>query len=353
MNQLVMSPAAARTAGVIFVIFIMIIFLIWIATGFYTLKPGQSAAVRVFGAATTEPVSEEGFHWNWPSPIGRTNVYEVSENRSAEIGYNTLPEGQIDPITEEGWMPDIVTATMITGDLNLVEVQAVAQYHIADLNKYLFSADDPGYAFEYFDEDRVRVHRSHPAGRPDGQSLKDALNTALRRSIGQRTIDEVLVTQRETIELETMNVAQQILNEYETGIQITSVQLQEIKAPDAVQAAFDDVLRAREEKETRINEALAFESKTLPEARGEAKRIVQQAQAYRAERVARATAEADRFSNILAEYLASPDIIASRMYLETIDRVLPRLNQVIVTGDNPPNIILDAGSSPSRIIPAP
>ena len=353
MDNQVLTPAAARVMFAAFFGIIAVIMIIWFMTGMYTVKPGQAAAVRIFGAAAAEPVSAEGFHWNWPKPIGYTNIIQVSENRSAEVGFNSLPDDKIDALTAEGWQRDINAATMITGDLNLVEVQIVAQYRISDLNKYLFHADDPGHSFQYLDGERTKTHRSHPTNRPDGQSLKDTLEIAMRRAFGQRTIDEALITARETIEGEIMQVAQELLDEYETGIQLTSVQLQEVKAPDAVQEAFDDVLRAREEKETRINEALAFESDTLPKARGLAKQLVQQAQAYRAERIAAATAEADRFTNILNEYKAAPEIIASRMYLETIDRVLPRLTQIIVTGDDPPTIILDAGKTGTRIIPTP
>ena len=350
MNEPIMGSRAAKALLTIILAIATAIVAIWFLTGIYTIKPGQAAAIRIFGAANVEPVTTEGFHWNWPGPVGHTDIVQLSENRSAEVGFNNLPDDKIDGLTGEGWQRDINAATMITGDLNLVEVQIVAQYRISDLNKYLFHADDPGHSFEYLDNERSKTHRSHPRNRPDGQSLKDTLEIAMRRAFGQRTIDEALITDRETIEREIMQVAQEILDEYETGILLTSVQLQEVKAPDAVQEAFDDVLRAREEKETRINEALAFESDTLPKARGLAKQLVQQAQAYRAERIAAATAEADRFTNILNEYKASPEIIASRMYLETIDRVLPRLHQIIVTGDDPPSVILDAGSNTGRRI---
>lgn len=173
---------------------------------------------------------------------------------------------------------------MITGDLNLVEIQFTAQYHITDLNRYLFAADDPGYRFQYADGDKVQEHRSHQEGYPDGQSIRDALEIAVRRAVGHRTIDQALVSEREVIELETMNTAQQILDAYDTGLAITSIQLQEVKAPDAVQDAFDDVLRAREARDTRINEALSFESRVLPEARGDAERLRRAAEACRAKK---------------------------------------------------------------------
>ena len=246
-----------------------IILILLIISGFYSIRPGEAAAVQTFGAARPEPETREGLHWHWPWPVGRTTTVQVDKSRTAEIGYQTLPEGELDTLTGENWQRDLHAATMITGDLNLLEIQLVAQYYISDLNAYLFEADDPGIRFEYAGQDgNIHTHQSHDEGLPDGQSIKDAMEIALRRSIGHRTIDRALITERETIELETMAYAQEILNTYRTGLTITAVQLQEIKPPDEVQESFDDVLRAREEKDRRINEALAFESQTLPEARG-------------------------------------------------------------------------------------
>ena len=322
--------------------------------GLYRVGPGEAAAVQTFGAARAAPVTTEGLKWHWPWPIGKTTVLETRRSRTATIGFNELPEGAINLITGEGWQPDLDSATMITGDLNLIEAQFTAQYVIRDLNDYLFRADDPGYQFEYADGERSRTQRVQSPGRPDGQTIRDALEIAVRRSIGQRTIDHALVGDRETIELETMATAQDILDVYRTGLRLTSVQLQEVKAPDAVQAAFDDVLRAREERDTRINEALAFESKTLPEVRGEAERRRRSAEDYRAERVNAAQAEADRFLNILAEYQAAPDVIKKRMRLETLDLVLQRARQILVAAGETPTLILDAGDQPGnrRVIPA-
>ena len=211
---------------------IMVIMGIWMATGFYSTRPGEATAVQTFGAARAEPETQEGLHWHWPWPIGATRTVQVDKSRKAEIGYQTLPGEHINALTGEGWQRDLQAATMITGDLNLLEIQLVAQYYISDLNEYLFAADDPGIRFEYLDGGgKAREHRSHPEGLPDGQSVKDAMEIAIRRSIGHRTIDRALVTDRETIELETMRHAQDILDVYRTGLTITAVQLQEIKPP--------------------------------------------------------------------------------------------------------------------------
>ena len=346
-----MASVIAAVAGALMILFMAALTM----SGFYTTKPGEATAIQTFGAARPEPETQEGLHWHWPWPIGSTTTIQVEKSRTAEIGYQTLPEGRIDGMTGENWQRDLSSATMITGDLNLLEIQLVAQYYISDLNDYLFAADDPGIRFEYMESNgRTGEHRSHPEGRPDGQSVKDAMEIAIRRSIGHRTIDRALITDRETIEMETMSYAQDILNTYRTGLNITAVQLQEIKPPDEVQEAFDDVLKAREEKDKRINEALAFESQTLPEARGQAERIRQEAEAYREERINAALGEADRFESIREEYRASPEIIANRMYLETMDKVLPRTRQVLLLGDETGPIILNAGGPNSgQVVPLP
>lgn len=318
--------------------------------GIYTVSPGEAAALQTFGAARYAPVTAEGFHWHWPPPIGRATVVQVQKSRTATVGFHYLPEGKIDLVTGEDWNRDTESATMITGDLNLVEIQFTAQYHITDLNRYLFAADDPGYRFQYADGDKVREHRSHQEGYPDGQSIRDALEIAVRRAVGHRTIDQALVSEREVIELETMNNAQQILDGYETGLTITSIQLQEVKAPDAVQDAFDDVLRAREERDTRINEALSFESRVLPEARGDAERLRREAEAYRAQKITAAEGESDRFQQILDEYRAAPDIIKTQIYLETMERILPRTRQIIIGADQPPALIINTDPN-SQIVP--
>ena len=343
-----MSPIKLTLLAVLALVSLWL--LVSACNGLYQIRPGEAAALQTFGAARPDPVATEGLHWHWPSPIGRTTVLQVRKSRTTEIGYQTLPGGKINDLTGENWQRDYDAATMITGDLNLLETQLVAHYYISDLNAYLFYADDPGVEFDYIDHSRIRSHRSHPDNLPDGQTMKDALEIAIRRSVGHRSIDQALVSERESIELETMAHAQQILTKYRTGLTISSVQLQEVKPPDEVQEAFDGVLRAREEKETRINQALAFESQTLPEARGEAEKIRREADAYHAQRTNEAQAEADRFLAILKEYQAAPDIIAERMYLETMDQILPRTRQILIAGLETGPIILNTGRS-NTVVP--
>lgn len=326
---------------------------IWLILGFYSVRPGEAAALQTFGAAHAQPVSQEGLHWHYPSPIGRTTVVHVQKVRVSEVGFHTVPDDKISPVTNQGWQSDLGQATMITGDLSLIEAQLVVQYRIKNLHEYLFGADDPGITLLYLtteDANKVLTKQTHPEGYPDGKTLKDAIEVSMRRAMGQRTIDQAMITERETIEAETLEYAQDILDSYETGLQLISVQLQEVKAPDAVQEAFDDVLRAREEKDKRINEALAFRSKVLPEARGTAQRLLREAEAYRAERIAASQGEANRFLAIHEEYQAAPEIISERMYLEMMDTVMPRMKKVFIPKGSQPIILTETSDSKLPIV---
>ena len=328
-----------------------LLFLLWLAGGLYQVRPGEETAIQTFGAAREQPEQNEGLHWHWPSPIGRTRTLQVRKSRVAELGFHTLPEGQISLYTNENWQRNPDAAVMITGDLNIIEVLLTGQYHIKDLNKYLFEADDPGIEFEYANaENDRRRHRSHPEGRPDGRTIQDAMEIALRQAMGTRNIDQALVSERDAIAAEVQQGAQEFLDRWNTGLALTTVQLQEIKPPDEVQAAFDDVLRAREERETRTNEALSYRSKTLPEARGQAERIVKEAQAYHAQVTNRAQGEAAAFTARRIEYEAAPLLIGQRMYLETIEQALPQL-QLIVNAAGAPILLNQDGKA--RVVPLP
>jgi membrane protease subunit HflK len=217
---------------------------------------------------------------------------------------------------------------MITGDLNIVNLQMVVQYQISSLESYLFRVDDPG-----------EVLRGIEQGNPEGRTLKDATEAALRQVVGQRSIDDILVVNRPAVEAETRDELQKILDLYETGIQINTVALQTIRPPDQVRAAFDDVVNARVDRESRINEARAFEQDRIPRAEGDAAQVVQAAEAFKTERIARATGEVNRFRSVLQEYLSAPDVTRQRLYLEAMETILPDLTKFVLTEDSSGNLL--------------
>lgn len=273
--------------GLAAVLILALIVIIWAATGIYTVSPGEQAALRLFGAAQANTVTETGLNWWWPSPVGNRDVVQVVETRRMELGFRRSDNGGPDA-------PVPVEAQMISGDLNIIDVQMVVQYNIKDLNRYLFRVDDPG-------ED-AGTQRNIPAGRPDGRTLKDATEAALRLVVGQRSLGEVLAEERLNLQRSTHDKLQEILDSYETGINIISVELQKVEAPEDVRAAFNDVLQARQDKVTATNQAQAYENQVIPEARGRAEQIIQPAEAFKRARIERARGEADQFLSILQQY---------------------------------------------------
>ena len=331
-----MGRFSGRFGGGGVALFILGILVLAIIVWIGTIGPGENASLRLFGAVQGNPVTQEGLRWWWPAPVGKRDVVLVTETRRMELGFRSNATGAGNPFPTE--------ALMISGDLNIVDVQMVVQYNIKSLNDFLFRVDDPG-----------EESRTIPIGRPDGRTLKDAAEAALRLVVGQRSIDDILVRDREGVEEQTKIRLQEIMDTYNTGINIETVQLQDVKAPEEVRDAFDDVLRARQERDTRINQARAFEADIIPRAQGDAERIKEAAEAFRQARIARAQGEADQFSFILAEYEQSREVTRRRLYLEAMEEVLPGVNKVILSPDAETVLILGGqeGITPVPIGPQP
>jgi len=270
--------------------------IVWLGTGFYTVAPAEVAALRRFGIF--EDTAPSGLHWWWPNPIGNRSVVDVQQRRRLEIGIR-------------GAIPFLEESQMITGDENIVDVQLLVQYEIKDIEKFLFRSVDPA-----------------------GQTIKDASESALRQVVGARGIDDVLTIEKEAVQVDTKELLQQLMDTYETGIRIAEVKLLNVNPPAEVQDAFDDVVRAREDKERIINLADAYEEDILPRARGDAQRILQEAEGFRAQRVNDATGQAGRFTSILEEYRKSPEVTRQRLYLEAMEDVLPGITKYIVDSAN-------------------
>ncbi len=286
--------------------------IVWLGTGFYTVEPAEVAALRRFGVF--EDTAGPGLHWWWPNPIGSRAIVDVQQRRRLEIGVR-------------GNTPFLEESQMITGDENIVDVQLLVQYEIKDIEEFLFRAVDPA-----------------------GQTIKDASESALRQVVGARGIDDVLTIEKEAVQADTKELLQQLLDTYEAGIRVAEVKLLNVNPPAEVQDAFDDVVRAREDKERIINLADAYEEDILPRARGDAERLVEEAEGFRAQRVNDATGQAERFKSILEEYQKSPEITRQRLYLEAMEDVLPGITKYIVDSDSGGGLIqllnLNDGQNP-------
>lgn len=293
----------------IFLIGIIILLVIWAASGIYTVGPDQQAAVRMFGKF--QSIQTNGLHWWWPSPIGQRDVVVTTATRQLELGFRSEGEEITKPVPYE--------SLMITGDENLVDVQAVIQYKISDLRNYLFSVDDPG-----------EKDRNVDPGKPDGVTLRDITETALRQVVGKRNIDDVLTTQKAEVQDEVLLIMRQLTSNYNTGIEVIAVRLQNVNPPVQVQDAFDDVTRAREERDRIINLADAYKESEIPRAIGEAAKITESAEAFKQGRIARAEGEAQGFKKLLEAYEKSPAVTRQRLYLEMVERVFPNFNKYII-----------------------
>lgn len=285
-------PQVALAAGVVLA-------LIWLATGFYMVGPGEQGVIRQFGKeiASTGP----GLHYHVPWPIQQADVVNLEQIRRAEIGFRSgrrFDEAFTQRVSEE--------ALMLTGDANIVEAQVIVQYRVKDASRYLFRLRDPE------------------------ENLRAAAEVALRSAAGNTTIDEVLTVGRARVQEETHLLLQQLLDDYQAGLQVTEVRLQVVDPPDQVKDAFHEVVRAREDLEKLINQARGYREDLLPKARGEGEKIRRAAEGYKAERVLKAQGEADRFLALLGEYQKAPQVTRDRLYLETMIRILPRVQKVVI-----------------------
>ena len=294
----------------------------WLGTGVYTVVPGERAAMRTFGEyrqSTSNSLiggTEPGLHWWWPSPIGTRAIVKVDEIRRMELGFR-------------GSAPVPAESLMITGDENIVDAQLLVQYDVKDIELFLFRVIDP-----------------------TGLTIRDATESALRQVVGSRNIDDVLTIEKESVQAETKLLLQQLLDKYKTGIRIQEVKLQAVLPPAQVSDAFDDVVRAKEDKERIINLADAYEEDIIPRARGDAQRLLQEAEAFKAQRVNLATGQASRFLSILEEYRKAPSVTRQRMYLEAMEEVLPGLTKYIISKDSGGNLLELLPLTPAEV-PAP
>lgn len=287
--------------------------VVWLATGAYTVQPGEVSVLRLFGKAQVEQ-GDPGLHWFYPAPIGKKTIVFVDEVKRLELGFRggqTIPGESL----------------MITGDENIVDVQLLVQFNIKDAQDFVFKVVDPA-----------------------GGAIKDVAETALRQVVGSATIDDVIIN-REEIQSAAKLKIQELLDKYQTGINVTEVKLQAVNPPDPVQAAFADVVIAKEDKERIINLADAYKEDILPQARGDARKVIEEARAFKAQRINEATGKAGQFTAILIEYRKSPDVTRQRLVLEAMEEILPGVVKFIVDPDTGVFPFLPLGGDQASPIP--
>jgi membrane protease subunit HflK len=283
-------------AGVLIVV--AALFVLWLASGFYRVLPDEVGIVLRFGAynRTTQP----GLNYHLPSPIERADTPSVTRVNRTEIGYRSSDGRQSGSrlIPEE--------ALMLTGDENIVDINFSVFWVIKDAQSYLFNIRDPE------------------------MTVKSAAESAMREVIGEIPIAVALAEGRGKIEIEVTKLLQQLLDFYQSGITINSVQLQRVDPPDPVIDAFRDVQRAIADRDRLRNEAESYRNDILPKARGDAVRIRQEAEAYRQQVINGAQGDASRFDQVYQAFKVSKDITAQRLYLETMEEILKSSRKIII-----------------------
>ena len=280
---------------------LIIIAIIWALSGLYRVLPDEQGIVLRFGkfVSTTQP----GLNYHFPYPIETVLTPKVTKVNRIDIGFRS---GSDTGFSSAGVADVPEESLMLTGDENIVNIDFSVFWVIKDAGKFLFKIQDPA------------------------ATVKAAAETAMREVIAKSKLQSILTEGRSKIETETQEIAQSLLDEYESGIQITQVQTQKADPPDQVIDAFRDVQAARADMERAKNEAQAYQNDVIPRARGEAAKILQQAEAYKKQVVAKAEGEASRFLAIYKEYSNAKRVTKERMYLETMEKVLAAVDKVII-----------------------
>lgn len=288
---------------------IVVVVLVAVLSCYYQVNADEVVVVLRFGAFNR--TSEPGPHLKFPFIESITRV-PVQRQLKAEFGFRTGAAG----IRSEYEENDITRAEslMLTGDLNVAVVEWIVQYKVKDPYKYLF-----------------KVRNLDAGNRPGGgNTFRDMNEAVMRTVVGDHSVNEVLTIGREKIQVDAKTLLQDLCDRYETGLEVLQIVLQDVNPPDPVKPAFNEVNQAIQEKERLINEAWADYNQTVPSARGEAERVVRAAEGYALERINNAQGDVSRFTNIYDEYRKAPEVTRKRLYLETLNDVLPKTGRKVV-----------------------
>ena len=285
--------------------------LLWLGSGIYVVGPSERGIVMRFGAVVHE--TGPGLRAHFPWPFEKHVTVDIARVRSVQVGYRTsgttgrTGRGNIRTIPQE--------ALMLTGDENIVEVNLVVQYRIEDPVKFLYGAFEPE------------------------KILHSSAEVALRSAVGGNTIDYTMTAGRLDVQEQAKAALQSLLTAYDTGLVVTEARLLAVDPPTDVRDSFNDVVRALEDRDRLKQEAQGYQEDVVPKARGEAAQMVQQAEAYKSQRVIRANGDAERFLYILAEYEKAKVVTRDRLYLESIERIMPNMEKFILDSRNAGGVV--------------
>lgn len=288
---------------------IAVFVLILLASTLFQVQPEEVGIITRFGKYVRKV--ESGLNMKVPI-IERLYKVAVERQQKEEFGFRTTSPGVRSEYTKEGTADE---SLMLTGDLNLADVEWVVQYRIEDPYSFLFRVREPVIA------------------------LRDISEASMREIVGDRTVNEVLTVGRAEIASSVHQKIQQLCTEYSLGIRIEQVVLQDVNPPDPVKDAFNDVNQAQQERETLINQARSEYNKVVPRAKGQAEETIQRAEGYATERVNNALGEASRFNALYLEYVKAPEVTKRRIYLETMEEILPKAGNKIITDESGNNLL--------------
>lgn len=274
-----------------------IVVLIWVGSGFYIVDASQRGVVLRFGKLieTTQP----GPRWHLPFPIETVEIVNLSQVRTVEVGYRDNVKNKM-----------IKESLMLTDDENIIDIQFAVQYFLSDPSEYLFN------------------------NRMPDENVRQAAETAIREVVGKSKMDFVLYEGREQVAAAATKLMQDILDRYKSGILISKLTMQNAQPPEQVQAAFDDAVKAGQDRERQKNEGQAYANDVIPRASGAAARLIQEAQGYKQSVIANAEGDASRFKQILVEYEKAPAVTRERMYLDMMQQVMGNISKVMVDQKN-------------------
>jgi modulator of FtsH protease HflK len=324
------QPPDMKSAGIGVGLILGVLALIWLGTGFFIVQEGQQAVITQFGKYKS--TVSAGFNWRLPYPIEKHELVFVTQIRSVDIGRDTILKAT-----------GLKESAMLTQDENILDIKFAVQYRLSDARAFLFESKNPSDA------------------------VVQAAETAVREVLGKMKMDAALSEERDQIAPRVRSLMQTILDRYNVGVEIVGINLQQggVRPPEQVQASFDDVLKAGQERERAKNEAQAYANDVVPRAVGSASRLKEEADAYKARVVAQAQGDAQRFRSVYAEYQKAPQVTRDRMYLDTMQQIYGNVTKVLVESRQGSSLLYlpldkilqmsgtDSATTPATTVPTP
>lgn len=295
-------PLSPRAFGGGVSALVVLVLLVWLASGFFVVDASQRGIVLTFGQFSQ--ITEPGLRWRMPYPIQSNEIVNLTGVRVVEVGYRGSDKNKV-----------LKEALMLTDDENIINIQFAVQWFLNDPKAYLFNNRNPD------------------------ETVLQAAETAMREVVGKSKMDFALYEGREQVAAQATKIMQDILDRYQTGIVVSKLSLQNVQPPEQVQAAFDDAVKAGQDRDRQVNEGQAYANDVIPRARGTASRLLEEAGGYKSRVIANAEGESSRFKQVLQEYSKAPEVTRQRMYLDTVQQILSSTSKIMLDARGSGNLL--------------